>query len=168
MTTLTPRAYQRLASQASFQYAPLNSEQFHPTRAHDFSAGGVCFETLEPLEPGTDICLVMETYHPEHTGLEAYRSYVASVRWTQLYAKNGSTHYLTGTRFVTRSHEVITTENQLPHQPCDLCGDMLPLNKLETTAGGAHLCRYCLKHYSKLPAGKVRQSIERYLIGNVV
>ncbi|MEJ2638670.1 MAG: hypothetical protein P8010_03760 [Desulfosarcinaceae bacterium] len=168
MTTLTQRAYQRLATQAPFQYAPLNSEQFHPTRACDFSTGGVCFETHEPLEPGTDICMVMEAYNPEFAGLEAFRSYVASIRWTHLLSKNGSERYLAGGRFVTRSHEVITTENQLPRQLCDLCGAMLPLNRLETTSSGAQLCRQCMKHYNKLPAGKIRQSIERYLIGNVV
>jgi hypothetical protein len=168
MTTLTTRAYQRLASRAPFQYAPLNSEQFHPTRAHDFSAGGVCFETHEPLEPGTDICMVMEAYHPGFAGLEAYRSYVASVRWTQLLSKNGSECYLVGGRFIARSHEVITTETQLPCQLCDLCGTLLPLNKLESTRGGAHLCCHCRKHFDKLPSGKIRQSIERYLIGNVI
>jgi hypothetical protein len=168
MTTLIPRAYQRLASKAPFQYAPLDSSQFQPTRACDFSAGGVCFESHEALKPGTDICIVMEAYQPEIDGLEAFRSYVASIRWTHLLSKNGSERYLVGSRFVARSHEVITNENQLPRQLCDLCGSRLPLNKLETTPGGAHLCRYCQKHYNKLPNGKIRQSIERYLIGNVV
>jgi hypothetical protein len=168
MTTLIPRAYQRIASQAPFQYAPLDSEKFRPTRACDFSAGGVCFEPCEPLEPGTDICIIMETYQPELTGLEAYRSYVASIRWTHLPSESGSERYLTGGRFVARSHELITTENQLPRQLCDLCGAMLTLNKLDTTRCGAQLCRHCMEHFVNLPCGKIRQSIERYLIGNVI
>jgi hypothetical protein len=168
MTTIIPRSYQRTASQAPFQYALLDTEQFHPTRAYDFSAGGVCFETREPLKPGTDICIVMEAYHPEQSGLEAFRSYVASIRWAHLLSKNGSARYVAGARFVARSHEIITTENQLPRHLCDLCGDMLTLNKLEMTHGGAQLCPHCLKHFNNIPTGKIRQCVERFLIGNVV
>jgi hypothetical protein len=168
MTNIIERSYQRIANQAPFQYALLNTEEFHPTRAHDFSAGGVCFEPHELLQPGTDICIVMEAYPPELAGLEAYRSYVASIRWTHLLSKNGTESYMAGARFVIRSHEIITAENQLPCQLCDLCGDTLTLNKLEMTSDGAHLCHHCLKHFKKIPPGKIRQCIERFLIGNVV
>jgi hypothetical protein len=168
MTTIVPRAYERIASQAPLQYALLDTEQFHRSQAHDFSAGGVCFEPHEPLKPGTDICIVMEGYRPEQSGLEAYRSYVASISWIHLLSKNGSEHYMAGARFVTRSHEIITAENQLPRHLCDLCGELVTLNRLEKTHGGAQLCHHCQKHFKKIPPGKVRQCIERFLIGNVV
>jgi hypothetical protein len=168
MKRTIPRAYERTASQAPFQYALLDTEKFHHTQAHDFSAGGVCFEPCEPLKPGTDICIVMEAYRPELAGLEAYRSYVASISWIHPLSNNGSERYLAGAQFVTRSHEIITAEKQLPHHLCDLCGELVTLHKLEKTPGGAQLCHPCQKHFNKIPPGKVRQCIERFLIGNVV
>lgn len=168
MTTIIPRTYQRSVSQVPLQYALLDTEQFHPSRTYDFSDGGLCFEAHEALKPGADVCIVMEQYDPDLAGLEGYHSYVASIRWAHLRAKNGTKSHVVGARFITRSHDILATENQLPRHFCDLCSTMMPLNKMETTHGGAQLCPHCMKHFQSIPSGKPRQCVERFLVGNVI
>jgi len=168
MATIIPRASQRTPHQVPIRYALLDSDRFHATRTYDFSTNGLCYETRRPIDPGTHVCIVMEHYDPQRTGLEAFRSYVAAVRWNQLISRNGTERYATGARFVTRSHDLITAQNQLPLHVCDLCGAQRSLNQLAPTQAGAHLCAQCLKHYHSIPAGKIRQCVERYLLGNVI
>lgn len=168
MTTTTQRINVRTTHQVPIQYALLDSDQFHPTQTCDFSAGGMCYETNEPLKPGTAVCIVMENYSPNISGPEGFRSYVATIRWTNLLSKNGTERYAAGARFITRSHDLITTESQLPHHICDLCGAMMPLNKLEMTALGAQLCTNCMKHFTSIPSIKIRRCVERFLVGNVI
>jgi hypothetical protein len=168
MATTIPRSHQRSPHSVPIRYALLDSERFHPTRTYDFSTDGLCYETHRPIDPGTHVCIVMENYSPGLSGPEGFRSYVATVCWNQLISSNGTDRYATGARFVTRSHDIIAAENQLPHHMCDLCGAQKPLNKIELTQSGAQLCSLCIKHYHCMPAGKIRQCVERFLIGNVL
>jgi len=168
MTATTQRSNERTARQVPIQYALLDSNQFHAARTYDFSSGGLCYETHEPLRPGTDVCIVMENYDPGLSGPESFRSYVASIRWTHLLSKNGTERYAAGARIITCSHDLLTAENQLPHHLCDLCGAMMPLNKLEMTHAGAQLCANCMKHFSSMPSAKIRRCVERFLVGNVI
>jgi hypothetical protein len=168
MTTTIQRSCQRTAHQVPIQFALLNTDRFHPGRTFNFSSTGLCYETHEPLKPGTDVCIVMANYDPDVPGPECYRSYVASIRWTRLLSKNGTECYAAGARFITCSHDIITAENQLPYHLCDLCGARRPLNKIDRTQVGAHLCANCMKHYNNMPSGKIRQCVERFLVGNII
>jgi hypothetical protein len=168
MTTNIPRTCQRTVHQVPIKYAPLDTDTFYASRTYDFSSGGLCYESDGPLTPGTDVCIVMENYRPGQSGPEGYRSYVASIRWTQPLSKNGTERYASGARLIFRSHDIIRTENQLPHHVCDLCGAQKPLNKIDSTQAGAQLCAHCMKHYCCIPLGKIRQCVDRFLLGNVV
>jgi hypothetical protein len=168
MTAIIARSFQRSAHDAPIQYALLDSDQFHATRTYDFSPGGLSYEIHQPLEPGTDVCILMENYSPGLTGPEGYRSYVTSICWTRLLLKNGTERYAAGARLVTRSHDIITAENQLPHHLCELCGASKPLNMIEQTKSGAQMCGNCLKHFRSIPSARIRHCVERFMLGNVI
>ena len=168
MTATMPRSFHRAAHQVPITYSLLDSEKFYPARTHDFSSEGLRYETREPLTPGADVCIVMGNYTPGQTGPEGFQSYVASIRWTRQVLTNGTRRYISGARLITRSHDIITRQAQLPHLACDLCGAPTPLNKLELTQAGAHLCNYCMKHYRSITTDKIRQCVERFLLGNVI
>lgn len=168
MPELIPRTHQRVQHQAPIQFALLNSEQFQHSSMYNYSDGGLCYEAHQPLAPEDEICIVMENYQPGQTGPEGFRSYLARVRWTELISENGVNKYAAGAQWVVRSHEILATESQLPHQICDLCGTLRPLHRLERTSNSIQLCNDCFKHYNNIPSGKVRQCVERFLAGNVI
>ena len=74
MSNLIQRAYPRKIFEVPMQYATPNSGQFRCTQTRNYSAGGLCFETDRQLEPGTEVCVVMDAYAPERSGPESYRS----------------------------------------------------------------------------------------------
>ena len=168
MSATIQRACERTAHQVPIKYALLDTNRFHPTRTCDVSSGGLCYETHEPLKPGTDVCIVMENYAPGSSGLEGYLSYVATIRWTHLISSNGTERYAAGARFITCSHDLITAEAQLPQHLCDLCGTRMPLNRIDRTNAGAQLCPHCKKHFNSISSDKIRRCVERFMIGNVI
>jgi hypothetical protein len=168
MTNITPRSHPRTAYRAPIQYALLNSKQFEPARTHDYSAEGLCYEVPRKLEPNTEVCIVMQNYTPGNTGPEAYRSYVARIRWINPLSKNGGEHYAAGAQIVARSHEVLSTEAQLPKMRCDLCSNFELKHRIQSTGTGVDLCQQCMKHFSSIPSQKIRECVERFLLGNVI
>ncbi|MEJ2154169.1 MAG: hypothetical protein P8X96_02445 [Desulfobacteraceae bacterium] len=168
MTNIIPRAHVRKAHEAPIQYALLNSAQFESTRTYDYSADGLCYETTHKLEPETEVCILMENYAPNRSGPEAYRSYVARIRWIHLLSKNGKDRYAAGAQIIERSHDILTSEAQLPQIRCDLCGKTEPRHRIQTTGTGADLCQRCMKHFSNIPSTKIRQCVERFLLGNII
>lgn len=168
MTNIIPRSHPRTTYETSIQYALLNTEQFEPTHTFDYSPEGFCYEASRELEPETEVCIVMNNYTPEGKGPEAYRSYVARIRWIHLFSNNGSKRYAAGAQILARSHDVLATDAQLPLMTCDLCGCMEPRHRVHTTETYICLCRQCMKHFSGIPSEKIRQCVERFLVGNVV
>ncbi len=168
MTNIIPRSDTRTAHQAPIQYALLNSARFEPTRTYDYSADGLCYEATSKLEPEAEVCILMDNYAPDRSGPEAYRSYVARIRWIHLLSKNGRDRYAAGAQIVARSHDILTSEEQLPKIRCDLCGRIEPRHRIQSTGTGVDLCRKCMKHFSNIPSQKIRQCVERFLLGNVI
>ena len=166
MSDIIERTYPRVAIETPIQFAPLNTHKYHPTRSLNFSAGGLCYQSEQRLEPMAEVCIVMLNYAPERYGPEGYRSYLARIRWVQpSSALHGS--FATGAQIFARSHEILTDEVQEPYHICDLCGALMPASLLQSTNGNAQLCQHCYKQFQSVPDGKLRQSVERFLVGNV-
>ena len=168
MTNITPRLHQRKTYHLPIEYALLNSGQFEQAHTYDYSSQGFCYEVPRKLEPDTEVCIVMKNYTPGQSGPEAYRSYVTRVRWTHQISGNGNKRYAAGAEIVARSHDVLSTEAQLPQVVCDLCDRLEPMHRIEEINTGVYLCRECLKHFSSIPSSKIRECVERFLVGNVV
>lgn len=168
MSKLVHRSYPRTVFEAPIQYAVLNSHQFHATRLHNYSAGGLCYEADQPLAPEAEVCIVMENYAAGQSGPEAYRSYLAKTRWIQPVSRNGTVRYAIGAQIVARSHEILAAETRESRQICDLCGVLVPVERMHQTEGNAQLCGQCHKHFQGIPPGKLRQCLERFWVGNVV
>lgn len=171
MIKKTQRVHPRIDSSAAIQYAALHDNgpgQFRATHMLNFSAGGMCYETDQQLEPESEVCVVMQNYSPDHSGPERYRSYLTRVCWIEPLAAQDNHRYSTGARIIARSHEILVAAVDEPHHLCDLCGALMPVGRLQVTAENAQLCEQCHKHFQSIPEGKIRECVARFLIGNVV
>jgi hypothetical protein len=146
----------------------MNTMKFQVSRTRDISEGGICYETDRKLNPEENVCIVMENYAPGRSGLEGYQSYVARIRWTQMLSKNGDEWYAAGAQIVARSHKILATDEQIPICICDLCNARVAQHRVIQTASHAEICEPCAKHLSKITSDKVRQCVERFLMGNVI
>jgi len=135
---------------------------------YNYSAGGLCYEADQPLEPEAEVCIVMDNYTPGRVGPEAYRSYVARIRWIQPLNEARHERYAAGAQIMARSHEILAADSDEPRHICDLCGVLMPVRQIECNEGNVQLCPQCNKHYHCTPEGKIRKCLDRFLIGNVV
>jgi len=53
-------------------------------------------------------------------------------------------------------------------QLCDLCGEFVPAACICRMDGLLDLCPECFQHMAMMPEGRVKSSIKRILIGNVL
>jgi hypothetical protein len=51
---------------------------------------------------------------------------------------------------------------------CDLCSVMVAECQMHCTDGNAEMCEQCFKQFQALPPGKIRECLERFMLGNVV
>jgi hypothetical protein len=58
-------------------------------------------------------------------------------------------------------------ENGLEYT-CDLCDKKTPFEHIHRTTEHVHLCRDCHKYISAIPEGKLKDSLMRFLMGNVI
>jgi hypothetical protein len=165
---MIPRSHPRSAYRTPIKYAVFNSNQFRSALTCDFSEGGFCYETDRELTPQEDICIVMENYAPGRAGPEGYHSYVARIRWTHLMHRNGDERYAAGAQIVARSHEILTTDSQMPICICDLCNAPVAQHRIIQTVSHAQICGLCAKHLDNMTSQKVRNCVERFLMGNVI
>ncbi len=168
MAAFVQRAHPRQAIQVPIKYRPAQSDQFFGARTLNYSSDGLCLEIDQKVEPQTEIYVVMENYTPDQHGPEGYRAYRTSVRWIRPLSANGDQGFVAGTQIMVRSHELPEDHVDEPRQICDLCGDLIQECGLHCTDENAQLCDPCYHHYCKLPEGKARECVERFIVGNVV
>jgi hypothetical protein len=93
------------------------------------------------------------------------------------YSKSalGEANYNADAQIVSCRYDVFTSEAQSPtskedvsgHQ-CDLCGVAMPADRLHSADGNVQLCDRCYRQYLCIPQGKIRQCLQRFLMGNVI
>lgn len=150
------RAYPRDRQEAPIRYADLNKEEYHDAQMYNISEGGMYFESNHnSLRPGTEVCIKMVNYSPVIHPAEAREGYRAEVMWCRKMPQNGSApRYGVGVRFMVNT--------------CDHCGKNVSYSDMHRTDNFLFLCSDCLNRLKTLPDGKLRGTIENYLMGNVI
>ena len=168
MAAFVQRAHPRQALQAPIKYRTVQSDRFFQARTLNYSSDGLCLEVDRKVEPETEIEVVMKNYAPDQEGPEAYRSYRNRVRWIRPLAAHRKKGFIAGTQIMARSHDAPAARADEPRQICDMCGDLIQECRLHCTDEKAELCEACYRHYCKIPEGKTRECVDRFIVGNVV
>ncbi len=171
------RIHSRTVYHAPIKVAQTPDGAYAPSRVHDISPGGLCWETddaapgqrpTDDAAPGqrptgcsggaeSPVFILTTRYQPGSFGLNAYRSYVAVVKWSKPAEKGPRGRFRAGAQIVSRSHGVFEDL----HKTCDLCGALHPRTHLAQSAGAFLVCRACAKHLEGL-SGDVLASIQRF------
>lgn len=61
----------------------------------------------------------------------------------------------------------MTQEGQGPQPACDLCGRKSPQSQMVISVQSISLCTECMKKLETLPE-KLKETVEKFLIGNVI
>lgn len=162
------RAYPRNNYEAPIMYARIGTDQYMDSRIYNYSRNGMYFEPKQPLSPESDVVIVMVNYTPGTFGPESYRSYAAKIRWCREIPKPRESRFGVGAELYARSHEIIVPDVQETMHTCDLCGELCPSEDICQTEDWFMLCGNCDKHMTAMPGGMIKDSIHRFLTGNVL
>ncbi len=151
MNGFTRRAFQRKQYEAPIRYATLRSRRFTDSIMYNFSANGIYFEPRAPIEPDTTVRIQMVNYAPGAKGLEAYKSYVALIKWCQKLTSANGAKYGIGVQLVARSQDIASTDAMEIQYYCDLCLLPTALTRISAVDECHYLCIDCLEHLSVIP-----------------
>lgn len=169
MKAYSKRAYPRSYYEAPIRYARIDSDGiFQDSRMYNYSRGGIYFEPDRPLVPESKIAVVMMNYSPGAFGPESWQSYTAKVRWCKEIPKIDMRLFGVGIEFLTKSRDIYEAELRETQVACDLCGEYEKPDAITQTEEFFNLCGHCLKHMNSMPPGTIKESIYRFLSGNVV
>jgi hypothetical protein len=144
-------------------YANYTREKYYRAQMYNSSVTGMYFESDDALGRGEGICIKMVNYAPETDGPEAYRFYQAKVKWCKNIAKADASYYGVGVQYVAKGHTVCESGYS-----CSLCGENHPDGEIHETEDSVYLCSACFKHLEALSDGRIKKSIDDFLIGNVI
>ncbi len=162
------RVYKRTAVDVPFQYRISKSSPFRISRLINVSEGGLCFETERPIASNTTI-EVLTSKRPDktHKG-DPHLSCRARIRWCRKLERHHRQRYGIGVEFYK-------APLLLPDLPppgrihrCDFCDEKAAADIICSTHGVLCLCPPCDGHLEAVPAGRVKESLVRFLAGNVV
>ena len=156
MNTIPKRAFTRNTCQAHILYSEYgNTKESFEAEMYNTCEGGMYFEANKALQPGSDICIKVSNYSPESHGLEAIDGYRAEVMWCRkVHKEDAYACYGVGVRFMINT--------------CSHCGEKVAYSDIHKTDSFLFLCSKCLKHLHTIPDGQLKESIEKFLLGNVV
>ena len=168
MYSYARRLYPRVHYEAPIMFKMLSANDFTEAKMFNFSKGGLYFESLNPIMPKTDVAIMMINYSPGTYGPEAYKSYIAQIKWSKDVSENGSPKHGFGVEFLSKSHEIceiLVTESV---SSCELCGKVIPSKEICSMEDMICICPNCNKHLTALPDGQIKECIKRFLMGNVI
>lgn len=110
----------------------------------------------------------VSNYVPLNDGPEAYKSYQTEVNWYRDIAEGDGSCYGAGVQYVVKSHTVCEGNVCESRYSCDLCGENTIYGEIHEKEDFIYLCSDCFKQLEALPNGKIKESIEDFLIGNFI
>jgi hypothetical protein len=168
MSLLSRRVHPRNFCETEVRYAPADENDFKESRAYNFSRGGMYLETPNWFPTNSNLRIVMKAYDPGTAGPEAYRSYVANVRWHRKLQRNDAPVYGIGVQFLEQHHAALEEPVQVEWVACDVCNNFVKRDESRLTEDRVRICQSCCSELGCLPDGKLRDTIERYLSGNIL
>lgn len=168
MAATIKRGFPRVQHEAPITYLNVNQNHIFLTRMYSFSEGGLYFESFQSLVPDLHIYIIMTNYAPGSNGPEAYQSYLAKIRWCHKLPQIDTPRYGVGVEFLEKSHTRFGfRENESGHC-CDLCDTDTTSELVCRIDDYICLCPPCFDYLEMISTGSVKESIMRFINGNVI
>jgi hypothetical protein len=168
METLSRRFFTRKDCHIPIKYAAADKTDYRQAILYNSSKTGVYFEAAEAPEPGVNVQIVRPGAAASAFEPEAIRFYEGRTVWCRRLADETDSRCGCGVQLFKCGHRLDGAEAQLIQQNCDLCNEPTPCHELFKTSEFFYLCPACHRFLKLLPDGHLKNSIKRFLIGNVL
>jgi hypothetical protein len=167
MTTQTRRKYPRYYDHGPILFAGYNSQSYRKAVMHNSCVDGMYFESDAPLDPKFEMYIKVSRHRPICFGPEPYKAYRAKVKWCRQVASGNTPRYGIGAQFTAKSHLSYGLNIKNYDNLCDFCEEKVTDRQIHQTETGLLLCPDCCRYMETLPS-RIEESVERFLLGNVV
>jgi Tfp pilus assembly protein PilZ len=155
MGIVTRRAFMRKEEEAPIVFSICETEEYNSAVMRNCGDGGMYFETKRKLQPGTHLFINLsegkDKNPPPELSTEGHR---AQVMWCRQVENSQEKRYGIGVRFLSNI--------------CHQCGQKIHYKEIRKNGKDILLCGRCSSHFEDLSDGKIKWSLEEYLIGNVL
>ncbi len=147
------RAFARHGVEAPILFSARSDvRDFTPARMYNKGEGGLYFESKTPVEDGMDIFIKMGNGTP--ASLEEGEIFRAYVMWCREIGGAEASVFGVGVRFMPNT--------------CNACEEKIPYTDIRKLEGPVYLCPDCCENLERMDCGKIKETMEEYLLGNVL
>ena len=93
------RVFERYDIDAPLVFAYHDTDEFFQAVMCNYSNEGMCFNTSEAVDPGSDIYIMMENYSSDDLHAELYEGYFAEVKWCRRLQTQEVSGYRVGVKY---------------------------------------------------------------------
>ncbi|MGD9138793.1 MAG: hypothetical protein PVH42_18665 [Desulfobacterales bacterium] len=167
MATLTRRKYPRYSDHVPILFAGYSFQSYSTAVMHNSCVDGMYFESDAPLKPKFEMYIKIQRPRPIVSEPEPYKAFRAKVKWCRQVTGGKKPRYGIGAQFTAKSHLSYGLNINNSHNLCDFCEKKVTERLIHQTEIGLLLCLDCCNFMETLP-GSIEESLERFLLGNVV
>jgi hypothetical protein len=169
MKTHQLRFHERSVIKIPLAYRTPEPDHFGITRLLNISEGGLYFETYRPMESNLNIEVFRTKLPKENQTPGAFVGHKARILWSSELHQHRRQRYGVGIQFVNEAHVPSYLPNfESSSYRCDLCDQISNDEIIWRKDLYVFLCPPCFKHLDSIPDGTQKESIIRFLIGNVL
>lgn len=101
LARIDKRSDERIASKVRINFSFFSTRLWHECQSWtlNHSEGGLCFESIHPLMPGTNLFIRVDKHPKLNSGIRLRNSTLAEVKWCRELADEHRTGYCVGARY---------------------------------------------------------------------
>ena len=158
------RACLRNKCERPVMYADCDTICYYDGKVYNRSVAGVYFVSARAPKLESDIFIKPKTHLIERFGQRGGLPSRAKVIWCREIERMDEPCFGVGVQYMVNSH-VNTLEASYA---CDLCGERISFDDIRRMEGEVFSCGDCFERLRDLPRGKVSDSLNEFLSGNVL
>jgi hypothetical protein len=168
MTRNSRRLFPRQACHHPIKYRSVEMDGYSEAIVYNYNKIGMYFETQAILMPSEGLHIIMSAHSQSSQEPENFLYYTAQTVWCKSISGTDNPMYGCGARLIKRSKKMDEINAEIICHTCDMCDLKIPCQDLCRTKDFLYLCPSCGQHLNAISEGKIKGSIKRFLIGNVI
>lgn len=159
------RRHERECCQTPIAFSEYGQTDYFEATMYDKSKNGVSFASDTEIQSGLPVCIVLPSREDATEQLHTSEAYVARVKWQRKEVSDN--HYKMGAQLMYQGYMRTTEETIKIYNTCELCGKKLN-GEVYLTDEPLNLCLGCFKYLGGVLEANTRDSVIRFMLGNVV
>ena len=162
------RQFSRVKCHIPIECAVKGADSYVTSTLLNSSKTGMYFETEGTFKTKTSLQIVMPTYSSSAFGPEAFKFYQTEAVWSQQVSGNPVPLYGYGVKLLKCSKKDDGAHAQKISYPCDMCHNSICCQVIRKAQNSSYLCPDCFKQLDAVPEGNLKESMKRFILGNVI